>query len=256
MQKTNIGWTDYSANPLRYRDESGRVVWACVKTSEGCANCYAETLALRWKRGREFTTQNMRTLTPFLDEAELEEMRKSQKIAGKRVFVGDMTDIFGQWVLDARLSLDSLFDCLESRGDVTWQILTKRSTIMRDYFAWRWRKRLSYPANIHLGVSVENSEKAWRINWLRDTPAVVRWVSFEPLIGPIENVDLSGIHWAVIGGESGTSRRPCEVEWIRSLVDQCDAAGVRVYVKQDSAFSPGKQGRIPLDLWQRKETAR
>src|SRR4051812_14758294 len=118
MQKTNIEWTatprpdgtlepGYSANPLKYRDAAGNVVWGCVKTSPGCAHCYAETLAKRYGRGGPFTAATMRGLTPFLDEKELHRMLTYKPAAGKKCFVGDMTDVFGEWVPDELL--DRLF---------------------------------------------------------------------------------------------------------------------------------------------------
>jgi protein gp37 len=132
INETDISWTDFTVNPLRYRDKAGNVVWACVKTSPGCAGCYAERLAKRFKRGGPFTKEVMAGLTPFLDAQVLEAMFRSEKISGKRVFVGDMTDVFGEWVPDALIA--ALLVVLIGRADVTWQVLTKRADRMRRFF--------------------------------------------------------------------------------------------------------------------------
>src|SRR3954468_8840500 len=98
MQPTDIEWTDFSANPLKYRDPAGKAVHACVKCSPGCKNCYAAAIAHRWKRGGPFSLPVMKPLTPYMDDKELRQMLNSKHIAGKMVFVGDMTDLFGDWV--------------------------------------------------------------------------------------------------------------------------------------------------------------
>lgn len=309
MQATVIEWTDFSANPLKYRDKaSGKTVWACVKHSPGCAHCYAEAIALRYGRGGPFTKSGMEKVEPFLDEKELGQLLKSRKLAGKRCFVGDMTDVFGEWVPDE--ILDRLFAVFALRPDVTFQMLTKRADRMREYLTVPGRhnslelaadaiqpgkghpsfggKHLlpSLPLlNVWCGVSVENQDAAdKRIPLLLQTPAAVRFLSCEPLLGPIDiseipirsdNGELEGahtnpltgetiinstgyydqpqIHWVIVGGESGPGARPCRVEWIRSIVGQCKAAGVACFVKQDSGPKSGMQGRIPLDIWHVKE---
>ena len=299
MTKTPIEWADWSSNPLRYRTADGRVVWACEKISLGCQHCYAEALSHRYggvRRAGEWNAATMGSLTPFLDDAELRRMLQDKRISGKRVFIGDMTDVFGAWVPDALL--DRLFAVLALRPDVTWQILTKRASRAREYFnaegvlsrvaeqaATIFRTwsigRLDYfkvyplgPAgefgtrwfvfpfplpNVWLGVSAENQEQAdARIPFLLQTPAAVRFVSVEPLIGPVdlerylERTDevpccgLGGcehcagtgtaarslLQWVIVGGESGHGARPCDVRWIEAVVDGCRQAGTAVFVKQ------------------------
>lgn len=292
MNKTDISWTTFSANPLKYRTPDGKVVWACVKTSPGCANCYSEALANRWDRGKEFIAQNMEGLTPFLDEAELKKMLTAKTIqgiavSGSRVFVGDMTDVFGAWVPDELL--DRLFAVFALRPGVTWQVLTKRAQTMWDYCSRMDRSRLDdacgqfvdgcrfhgdLPAwplpNVHLGVSVENQQYAdERLPWLINTPAAVRFISYEPALGPLTlrhpfDGKLTrnwlggerGVSWVIAGGESGPNRRPCEVEWFADLALECKEAGVAFHMKQDGGSRPGMQGRIPLEVWQRKEHPR
>lgn len=271
MNKTSIEWTDYTANPLKFRTADGRVVWACVKTSPGCTNCYAEHLSTRYagvRRAGDWNAGTMAGLTPFLDEAELRKMLTYKPAAWKRVFVGDMTDVFGEWVPDELL--DRLFAIFASRQDVTWQVLTKRPERMRAYLSgidvplrWvsdakalgvdpfdfdpKWKNRGL--ANVWLGVSCEDQQRAdERIPELLQTPAAVRFISAEPLLGPMDlyrggftllepvkspsGTKWPGLDWVIVGGESGVGARPCNLEWIRSLVGQCQAAGVQAFVKQ------------------------
>ena len=302
-QKNGIGWTNYTINPLRYKDKSSKTVWGCVKVSPGCVNCYAESLALRWGKGGPFQKRVMDDLTPYLDEKELNTILKSTKIAGKRIFLGDMTDIFGDWVPDTML--DTLFAVMLSRPDVTFQILTKRVERMAEYMAATYvpggilceLDRLGQlvkgdadpqtwpPKNIWLGTSVENQEMAdKRISVLLSMLNAVPWISAEPLVG---EVDLSPytfnapkdppgdddwnsatarnfqshygrdpykrLAWVVVGGESGPNRREMEPTWLTQIAEQCQKDRVPVFVKQDSGMLPGKQGRIPDEIWKLKE---
>lgn len=318
MNKTDIHWTTFSANPLRYRRKSdGKVVWACVKESPGCANCYSEAIALRFDRGKLFNRKNMEELEPFLDEKELHEMltRKTcggVKVDGSRCFLNDMTDMFGEWVSDDLL--DRMFAVMALRSGVTWQLLTKHPARMAEYLN-RLAEMQSHGLahflgtpfaqalclashaaghllpqnaplavldnwplkNIHAGTSVEDQQRAdERIPHLLRCPAAVRFLSVEPLLGPVDldldpkfaptgtisrqcwpldNTNGPRIGWVIVGGESGSGARarPCDLAWIHSVVGQCRAARVPCFVKQDSARRPGKQGRLPLDLWDIKE---
>lgn len=263
---TGIEWTDATSNPVKYRDrETGQVVWACVKHSSGCLNCYAETLAKRYGRGGPFTKAQMAKVEPFLCPDELCQVLRSPKLAGKRCFVGDMTDVFGEWVSDEML--DTLLAALALRLDATFQVLTKRADRLAAYMRTPDRKqriaartmdlsnmlaarfrthtaRLKLDdmsaafkgagplRNVWFGVSVEDLARTVRIDELRDVPAAVRFLSVEPLIGDVGRLDLTGIHWVIVGGESGAGSRPCQVDWIRSVVRQCRAAGVPCFVKQ------------------------
>ena len=202
MQKSPIEWTDFTANPIRYRDPDGNVVHACIHKSGGCLHCYAEVLAGRWGRaGKKFTAENMKRLTPFLDDKELHQMLTHKPASGKRCFVGDMTDIFGEWVPFELL--DKLFAVFALRPDVTFQVLTKRPERMREYVgALDTKERieaasfslptaariLNWPLpNVWLGVSVEDQKTAdERIPLLLQTPAAVRFVSYEPALGPVD----------------------------------------------------------------------
>jgi protein gp37 len=291
MQETPIGWTDFSVNLIKYRDADGKVVWACVHASEGCRFCYSQALAIRWGRGKEFTTENMKSLTPFFDEKEAKQVLNSKKIVGKKVFVNDMTDWMGPW-LDDEL-IDLCFAVFALRPDVTFQTLTKHADRQHRYFSaetspnfypcTRVEKQaramardfnlnqgdVSWPLpNVHVGVSVEDQKNAEkRIPLLTRTPAAIRWVSAEPLLGPVDLQvnhpyqtrnggfrslldDLDGI---VIGGESGAGHREMPLAEALMLAESARAAGVAVYFKQDSGPRPGRQGRIPDDIWAMKD---
>jgi protein gp37 len=236
MQLTAIEWTDYSANPLKFRDADGKIVWGCVHASPGCVNCYAETLAKRYGRGGPFNVQTMNGLTPYLDEAELRKMLTYKPASGKRCFVGDMTDVFGPWVPDELL--DRLFTTFAQRPDVTWQVLTKRADRMRDFLSDGGRAPTKWPLpNVWLGVSCEDQKRAdERIPLLLATPAAVRFISAEPLLGGIDiakhRPGALGLHWVIIGGESGPQSRDCQTWWIENLIGQCRDADVAPFVKQ------------------------
>lgn len=277
MQRTSIEWTTFTANPLKYRNAAGKLVWGCVHASPGCQHCYSEALAKRYGRGGPFTVPVMNGLTPFLDERELHHMLTAKRIdgaevSGSRCFVGDMTDIFGEWVPDELL--DRLFAVLALRHDVTWQVLTKRAERMRAYcstlgrhhdvdrvslaakaiqpdgpgFMWQLGTGGWYLPNVWLGTSVENQQYAdERIPLLLQTPAAVRFISAEPLIGPVDlrtflrprfiPVDAEWsetrlLDWVIAGGESGPGSRPCDLAWVRSIVEQCRSAGVACFYKQ------------------------
>jgi protein gp37 len=273
MQRSSIEWTDWTSNPIKFRNAAGDVVWGCVHASPGCQHCYAETLAKRYGKGGPFNVPTMAVLTPFLDDAELRTLWRSPKLTGQRVFLGDMTDIFGEWVSD--VLLDQLVTLFANRSDVTWQILTKRATRARDYFVKTAKESPTiWPLkNVWLGVSCEDQQRFNdRARELIRTPACVRFISAEPLLESIlmdngetsllscrstltdeqfdamtpEDQDTAhccesfdddlghfrGIDWVIVGGESGSKARDCDVAWIRSIVRQCTAATVPVFVKQ------------------------
>ena len=293
MNKTSIEWTDYTSNPLRARNiETGKAGHFCERVSPGCAHCYAsEWNEKRYGTGVSFLPANRGRIETYLVEAELQEWQKP-KYAGARVFVSDMTDLFGEWVPDEWL--DRIFGAMALASAVTFQVLTKRPEQMRAYFADKdlWFKvkiaaanmkdddpgLLPWPLpNIWLGVSVENQRWAdERIPILLDTPAAVRFLSCEPLLGP---VDLTGdfaryseagliardetgyfephvwalaknaISWVIVGGESGPKHRPFDPDWARSTVAQCRKAGVACFVKQLGGARPGNRiFELPPDL--------
>ena len=239
--RTGIAWTDATWSP----------VTGCSKVSPGCAHCYAETLALARLAGRPgypglpWTLGNAeRNVVLHPDRLDLPlRWRKP-----RRVFVNSMSDLFHERVPDEFIS--AVFDVMKRADWHTFQVLTKRPERMRE-----WIGGTGYwPApNIWRGVSIENDRYVGRADALRETPAAVRFISAEPLLGPLPSLDLSGIDWLIIGGESGPGWRPMDSAWVRELVEQADAGGVSVFVKQASGARAGKQGNLPGDLWARKE---
>ena len=191
--KTSIEWTNSTWNP----------VTGCTKISAGCDKCYAERFAERFRGvpGHPFESGFDLTLRPE---------RLSQPLKWRRpqmVFVNSMSDLFHK---DVPFSfVDAVFDTMLQADWHTFQVLTKRSSIMRRYVNSRFQNR-TVPDHIWLGVSVEDGQRKSRVLHLRETNAGVRFLSIEPLIGPIGKLDLTGIHWVIVGGESGPRYRPME----------------------------------------------
>lgn len=221
-----IEWTDATWNP----------VTGCTKITAGCDNCYAERFAERWRgiAGHPFEHGFDLTLRPD---------RLDQPLRWKRsrmIFVNSMSDLFHKEV--PLPFVDSVFDTMESADWHVFQVLTKRSSRMRDYLQTRYASRKP-PDHIWLGVSVEDSTGATRIKHLRETPAGVRFLSIEPLIGPVGPVDLSGVHWVIAGGESGPGARILNIEWARDIRDQCARQDVAFFFKQWGGIRPKSGGR-------------
>lgn len=249
---TNIAWTNETWNP----------VTGCSHVSPGCEHCYAETLSLRrgWSK-KPWTAQNAAAnvkLHPERLEAPL-------RWRGRRmVFVNSMSDLFHELVPWS--FIDQVFSAMQKAKRHTFQILTKRAENARA-FAASWAMRHDILPNVWLGVSVEDQRRAdERIPLLLDTPAAVRFVSAEPLLGPVNlrtwhttcrtSAETPWIDWLIIGGESGPDHRPMNHEWAESLAEECAASGIACFVKQDSGPRPGKQGRLSDALWARKEFPR
>jgi protein gp37 len=156
------------------------------------------------------------------------------------IFVNSMSDLFHKQVpFDF---VDRVFDTMEDASWHDYQVLTKRSSRMRDYVNRRYKDRAP-PSHIWLGVSVENGTKVSRVHHLQQTKAGIRFISIEPLIGPIGLIDLSDIHWVIVGGESGPGARPIEREWVIEVRDQCQTAGVPFFFKQWGGRTPKTGGR-------------
>jgi protein gp37 len=225
LNKTTISWTTKTWNPLR----------GCSRVSEGCRNCYAEALGTRFCRpGLAFDgfvaggrwTGRVKLLEHKMHDPAL---RKPGL-----VFVNSTSDLFHE-----NLPLgDTLrvLDAIRRNPIATFQALTKRAHRLRLIAPDAW------PSNLWMGVSVESAAHLDRIDDLRGTNSAVKWVSFEPLLTSIGDVDLIGLDWIIIGGESGCSARPFHLEWARELIEQARAAGVCVFVKQMGAkpFLAGK----------------
>lgn len=225
--KTEIEWTNATWNP----------VTGCTKISPGCDNCYAERFAERWRGTRDHPYEMGFDLT-------LRPERVKQPLEWKKskmIFVNSMSDLFHKDVPEHFIS--EVFATMEKADWHIFQLLTKRSTLMRNFINKRYKKK-PVPAHIWLGVSVEDGKRKSRIEHLKQTNASIRFLSIEPLIGAIGKADFSGIQWVIVGGESGAKARPIESEWVREVRDQCLAAGVPFFFKQWGGFRPKSGGRV------------
>jgi protein gp37 len=231
---SSIEWTGDTANVFyAVARATGKRGWMCVKVGPGCLNCYAERL----NRGFFRLGTGHRYMSASLDEVELVfDRRLAEGWARRRlpriIFVNGMTDTFGEFYSDAWVF--KLLDHMAAAPQHTFQVLTKRAERMyHTVTAWLHDRGIDrVPKHIQLIVSVETQESAdGRIPWLVETPCA-RGLSVEPLLGPIPELPLSGIHWVIAGGESGPQARLMEPTWIRDIRDQCQAAGVKMFLKQ------------------------
>lgn len=221
--KSGIEWTDATWNP----------VTGCTKISPGCKNCYAARLAKRLQAMRSPRYRNAFALTLQPDQVHLP-LRWRQP---RKIFVNSMSDLFHKDV-----PLDYIQRVFETMRKAHWhvfQILTKRAERLEQL-----APQLPWSPNVWQGVSVENQAYVGRIEHLRRIPAAVRFVSVEPLIGPIGHLPLEGIHWVIVGGESGPDRRPVKEEWILDIRDQCAKANAKFFFKQWGGRTPKAGGRL------------
>lgn len=227
--KTAIEWTNATWNP----------VTGCTKISAGCDNCYAERFAERFRGvpGHPFEDGFDLTLRP----ARLDQPNKWRK--PQMIFVNSMSDLFHKKVPTS--FVDQVFDSMEDAHWHVFQVLTKRSSRMRNYVNARYRGD-SAPAHIWLGALMEDGTKLSRLRHIQQMNATIRFLSVEPLLGPMGEMDLSGIDWVIVGGESGPRARPMKPEWAREVRDQCNAAGVAFFFKQWGGLCP-KYGGCELD---------
>jgi len=220
--KSAIEWTDATWNP----------VTGCSKVSPGCANCYAETLSLRFGHSKlPWTPENAAANVVLHPE------RLSLPLTWRTprlVFVNSMSDLFHELV--PWEYIDQVFDVMEQAPRHTFQVLTKRPERMRAL------ARL-VPPNVWLGTSIENDRWTLRADYLRETPRAIRFLSLEPLLGPLPSLDLTGIDWVIVGGESGAGHRPINPDWVRDLRDRCNTAGVAFFFKQWGGRTPKSGGR-------------
>ncbi len=223
---TTIEWTDTTWNP----------VTGCTKISAGCDNCYAERFSERFRgvAGHPFEHGFDLRLRPERIDLPLRWRRP------RMVFVNSMSDLFHKDIPDEFIS--RVCDTMERAHWHTFQVLTKRSSLMRDFLRRRYGAGRG-PSNIWFGVSVEDGGKAGRIRHLQQAPAGVRFLSIEPLIGPLGTLDLSDIDWVIVGGESGPRSRPIQQDWVRSIRDQCKESKVAFFFKQWGGLRPKSGGR-------------
>lgn len=223
---TSIEWTDATWNP----------VTGCTKISPGCDHCYAERFSERFRGVPRHPFENGFDLT-------LRPERVRQPMQWRRsrmIFVNSMSDLFHKEV--PLEFVDSVFDTMERADWHVFQILTKRSSRLRDYVNRRYPEGPA-PSHIWVGTSVEDGKRKGRIAHMRATNAAVRFLSIEPLIGPMGPMNLSGIEWVIVGGESGPHARPVHIDWVREVRDQCIEAGVPFFFKQWGGFRPKAGGR-------------
>lgn len=224
---TQIEWTDSTWNP----------VTGCTKITAGCDNCYAERFSERFRGTPGHPFENGFDLTLRPD-------RVKQPLSWKkprRIFVNSMSDLFHKEI--PKPFIDSVFDTMEQADWHSYQVLTKRSSLMARYLRNRYGGALA-PPHIWLGVSVEDAKNAVRIKHLQAAPAAVKFVSFEPLLASVGAVDLTGIDWAIVGGESGPRCRPMEEQWAIEIRDLCRKSKTAFFFKQWGGVRPKSGGRL------------
>jgi protein gp37 len=219
---SNIEWTDATWNP----------VTGCTKISPGCKHCYAERLSNRLKAMGQPNYRNGFNVTLQPQMLELPLRWK----APKRIFVNSMSDLFHKDVPTDYIN--QVFDVMRRAHWHQYQVLTKRSERVLEL-----SKQLTWTPQVWMGVSVENEDYVERIDHLRKTDAHVKFLSLEPLLGPLSKLDLCGIDWAIVGGESGPGARSVDPAWVTDIRDQCLRAGVPFFFKQWGGVQKSKTGR-------------
>ncbi|KLL95266.1 phage protein Gp37/Gp68 [Rhodococcus sp. IITR03] len=229
--RSSIEWTEATWNP----------VTGCDRVSAGCDHCYAMTLAKRLKAMGAAKYQNdgnPKTSGPgfgvTIHPGALDQPRRWRN--PRVVFVNSMSDLFHAKVPISFVR--DVFDVMRETPQHTYQVLTKRSLRLL-----RVAEKLDWPVNVWMGVSVENADALDRVDHLRQVPSAVRFLSCEPLLGPLDGIVLDGIDWVIVGGESGTSYRPMELSWARGIRDACTEAEVSFFFKQWGGRTPKALGR-------------
>jgi protein gp37 len=230
MSKSTIEWTEVTWNP----------VTGCDKISPGCKFCYAERMAKRLQAMGQANYQHgfKLTLQPQMLELPLH-LKRPQTI-----FVNSMSDLFHKEVPLAYIQ--QVFHVMERASWHRFQVLTKRADRLALLDA-----ELTWPSNVWMGVSLENTDYLYRVDLLRQTHAHIRFLSIEPLLGPLPNLNLQQIDWVIVGGESGPHARPMDPQWVTDIRDQCCRAGVPFFFKQWGGTNKKKTGRL-LDgrIWE------
>jgi len=223
MRQTKIEWTEVTWNPTT----------GCTKVSSGCKNCYAEKMALRLKgmgvkkydNGFELAIHPAVLIEPY------------KWSSSKVVFVNSMSDLFHE---DLPFEfLEKVFTVMNENPKHIFQVLTKRVELLLEYSS-----KLHWTDNIWMGVTVESSKYMDRINLLRQVPASIRFLSLEPLLSSLPNLNLDKIDWVIVGGESGINSRPVKKEWVNSILTQCQVQNVPFFFKQWGGINKKKNGRM------------
>ena len=220
--KTKIEWTETTWNPIT----------GCTKITDGCKNCYAFTMAKRLVAMKNVRYKNGFNVTVHRDLFDAPLKWKKPRM----IFVNSMSDLFHKDVPDEVIL--ELFNVMNKASWHKFQVLTKRSDRLESL-----AKRITWSENIWLGVTVEANKYVSRIDHLRETDAHIKFISFEPLIDEVKHVDLSGIDWAIVGGESGYGARPIKEEWVRNLMQNCRDFDVSFFFKQWGGVNKKKAGR-------------
>ena len=221
--RSNIEWTESTWNPLT----------GCTKVSPGCKHCYAERMALRLKAMGQPNYINGFKLTMHEPMLELPLRWKKPRM----IFVSSMSDLFHQ---DVPLEfIQRVFEVMHRASWHTFQVLTKRSRRLLEL-----DQEINWPANVWMGVSVESKDYMFRIDHLRQTGARVKFLSLEPLLGPLPGLDLHGINWVIVGGESGPGAWPLAKEWVVDIKDQCLEAHIPFFFKQWGGVKRKRNGRV------------
>lgn len=223
---SKIEWTECTWNP----------VTGCTKVSPGCLNCYAQRMAKRLRAMGQPNYRNGFRLTPHPHMLDLPLHWRQPRM----IFVNSMSDLFHQ---DVPLEfILQVFGVMQRASQHCFQILTKRSERLA-----RLSPQLPWPDNVWMGVTVENGDYAYRIEDLRQTGAAVKFISFEPLVGPVSHVVLDGIDWAIVGGESGPGARPMQPEWVTEIRDRCLSEKIPFFFKQWGGVHKKMNGRVLED---------
>lgn len=223
MSKSSIEWTEMTWNPTT----------GCDKISAGCKFCYAEIMTRRLKGMGQEKYKHGFKLQLHQPSVDLPYTWKRPQV----VFVNSMSDLFHR---DVPLSfVKKVFKVMNDTPQHTYQVLTKRGDVLTSY-----AKHLTFTPNIWMGVSVENEKVLHRIDQLRNIEAHVKFLSLEPLIGPLPDLNLNGIDWVIVGGESGFRPRPMRVTWVRSIRSQCRKASVAFFFKQWGGKNKKAAGRV------------
>ena len=220
--KSSIEWTNSTWNPIT----------GCTKVSEGCKNCYAERMAKRLKAMKNPNYKNGFRLTLHPDSLSLPLTWKKPQV----IFVNSMSDLFHEDV-----PLDFIKEVFKVMNEAHWhqfQVLTKRAERLVEL-----NEHLNWADNIWMGVSIENNDYSYRKDLLSTTNAKIKFISYEPLIGPIKDFNYIGINWIIVGGESGPHARPIERQWVVDIRDSCRAQHVPFFFKQWGGFNKKKAGR-------------
>ena len=221
--KSRIEWTESTWNP----------VTGCTKTSPGCKHCYAERFALRLQAMGNAKYAKGFELALHEDVLDAPLLWRSPSV----VFVNSMSDLFHEDVPIRFIT--RVFEVMRKAAWHQFQVLTKRAERLAQI-----NRLLRWPENVWMGVSVENDDYCDRVDCLRDTSAQVKFVSCEPLLGPLPNLDLRGLDWVIAGGESGPRARPMREEWVLQIRDQCQAAGLPFFFKQWGGVNKKRNGRL------------